>query len=374
MFTILPAVPTSVSRTLIPTWMHDILCADLCTFRHQMFSDILIPTPSPHEWALMKRPVSHQPLIGASQGHPHANSMTGALTLNICPQEKSRSNKHPEKPWKERNGKRWLQRAWWVCFHRRQPTVQWLLAISSSYYWMFNTYQAQSASPCVCVCTHAQLLNHMWLFVTPMDCSPPCSSVHGILQARILEGVAILYLHICSQLILITVLQVKYYVPWFLAEEIQFKKLSHLPKIQFKRLSHLPKITSLPCLHTSLLTMMLLPREPRIFLKHQFITSPDYPFPLFIIIQFQNLNSGKCVMHVYLVASDSVTVWTIARQAPLSTGFFKQEYWNGLPFSPPGERWGYWQRRGFKTIRLVCSEKWLWAKRGAGVQGAVSKV
>ena len=25
----------------------------------------------------------------------------------------------------------------------------------------------------------------------PMDCSPPGSSVHGILQARILEGVAI---------------------------------------------------------------------------------------------------------------------------------------------------------------------------------------
>ena len=28
------------------------------------------------------------------------------------------------------------------------------------------------------------------LFVTPVDCSPPGSSVHGILQARILEWVA----------------------------------------------------------------------------------------------------------------------------------------------------------------------------------------
>ena len=27
----------------------------------------------------------------------------------------------------------------------------------------------------------------------PMDCSPPASSVHGILQARILEGVAIFF-------------------------------------------------------------------------------------------------------------------------------------------------------------------------------------
>ena len=231
MFTILPAVPTSVSRTLIPTWMHDILCADLCTFRHQMFSDILTPTPRP-QWVSTDEETieSHQPLIATPQDHPRANSMTGALTLNICAQEKSRSNEHPEKPWKEINGKRWLQRAWWVCFHRRQPTVQWLLAISSSYYWMFNTYQAQFASPCVCVCTHAQLLNHMWLFVTPMDCSPPCSSVHGILQARILEGVAILYLHICSQLILITVLQVKYYVPWFLVEEIRFREVKSLTK------------------------------------------------------------------------------------------------------------------------------------------------
>ena len=32
-----------------------------------------------------------------------------------------------------------------------------------------------------------------------------------------------------------------------------------------------------------------------------------------------------------------VTPWTAARQAPLSMGFPKQEYWSGLPFSPPGD-------------------------------------
>ena len=37
------------------------------------------------------------------------------------------------------------------------------------------------------------------------------------------------------------------------------------------------------------------------------------------------------------VVSDSATLWTIARQAPLSMGFFRQEYWTGLPFPPPGE-------------------------------------
>ena len=30
--------------------------------------------------------------------------------------------------------------------------------------------------------------------------------------------------------------------------------------------------------------------------------------------------------------SDSATLWTIAHQAPLSTGFSRQEHWNALPF------------------------------------------
>ena len=31
------------------------------------------------------------------------------------------------------------------------------------------------------------------------------------------------------------------------------------------------------------------------------------------------------------------TLWTIARQAPLSMGFSQQEYWSGLPFPSPGD-------------------------------------
>ena len=37
--------------------------------------------------------------------------------------------------------------------------------------------------------------------------------------------------------------------------------------------------------------------------------------------------------------SDSfATPWTVARQAPLSMGFPRQEYWSGLPFPPPRDR------------------------------------
>ena len=39
----------------------------------------------------------------------------------------------------------------------------------------------------------------------------------------------------------------------------------------------------------------------------------------------------SCFSHVQLF----VTPWTVARQAPLSVGFPRQEYWSGLPFSSP---------------------------------------
>ena len=31
------------------------------------------------------------------------------------------------------------------------------------------------------------------------------------------------------------------------------------------------------------------------------------------------------------------TPWTVARQAPLSMGFSRQESWGRLPFTPPGD-------------------------------------
>ena len=32
-----------------------------------------------------------------------------------------------------------------------------------------------------------------------------------------------------------------------------------------------------------------------------------------------------------------MTLWTAAHKAPLSMGFFRQEYWSGLPFPSPGD-------------------------------------
>ena len=43
------------------------------------------------------------------------------------------------------------------------------------------------------------------------------------------------------------------------------------------------------------------------------------------------------------------TLWTIARQAPLSIGFPRQEYWSGLPFPYPG----YLPDPGIKPTSLM---------------------
>ena len=44
-----------------------------------------------------------------------------------------------------------------------------------------------------------------------------------------------------------------------------------------------------------------------------------------------------CVLSHFIRVQLIVTLWTVAHQAPLSMGFFRQEYWSGLPCPPPGE-------------------------------------
>ena len=45
-----------------------------------------------------------------------------------------------------------------------------------------------------------------------------------------------------------------------------------------------------------------------------------------------HIRYAKPLRHVHLCG----TLWTVARGAPLSTGFSRQEYWSGLPGSPQG--------------------------------------
>ena len=38
-----------------------------------------------------------------------------------------------------------------------------------------------------------------------------------------------------------------------------------------------------------------------------------------------------------VVSNIFVSLWPVARQAPLSMGFLRQQYWSGLPFPSPGD-------------------------------------
>ena len=51
------------------------------------------------------------------------------------------------------------------------------------------------------------------------------------------------------------------------------------------------------------------------------------------------------------------TPWTAARQAPLTKGFSRQEYWSGLLFPPPGE--SSWPRDRIHVSCISCIGRWI---------------
>ena len=58
-------------------------------------------------------------------------------------------------------------------------------------------------------------------------------------------------------------------------------------------------------------------------------------FFLDFYVWFQMLLISWCVLSHFSHVRLSVTLWTVAHQAPLSMGFSRQEYWSGLPCPPP---------------------------------------
>ena len=61
------------------------------------------------------------------------------------------------------------------------------------------------------------------------------------------------------------------------------------------------------------------------------------------------LKDCVCVLSVWFFA----TSWTVARQAPLSMEFCRQEYWSGLTFPTPGDL----SNPGTEPRSLVCDSR-----------------
>ena len=56
----------------------------------------------------------------------------------------------------------------------------------------------------------------------------------------------------------------------------------------------------------------------------------------FYVFDFRNVKV-MCMLSRFSRVQLSMTPWIGARQAPLSKGFSRQEYWSGLPCPPPGD-------------------------------------
>ena len=128
-----------------------------------------------------------------------------------------------------------------------------------------------------------------------MNCSPPGSSVNRILQARILEWVAILFSRGSSWLRDRT--------------HISYVRQTHSPK-------HVMKCSVL-CPTSSCLSI----RTEVSWIK----------CPIQQKILCNVIHACCCFRHIWLF----VTLWS--HQAPLSIRFSRLEYWSGLPCPPPGD-------------------------------------
>ena len=60
-----------------------------------------------------------------------------------------------------------------------------------------------------------------------------------------------------------------------------------------------------------------------------------------------------CVLSHFSCVRLFATLWTVVRQAPLTMGFSRQEYWSGLPFPSPGDL----PNPGSNT-HLLCLLRW----------------
>ena len=66
------------------------------------------------------------------------------------------------------------------------------------------------------------------------------------------------------------------------------------------------------------------------FSRQEYWNGLPFPFPV-IKHEVSEMSKVKLLSRVQLFA----TPWTIAYQAPPSMGFSRQEYWSGVPFPPP---------------------------------------
>ena len=166
-----------------------------------------------------------------------------------------------------------------------------------------------------------------------MDCSPPGFSVHGISQARILEWV-------CC----------------FLPQGIFLTQGSNLHLL---RLRHCRGNTYVcVCVCVSVCVYL---NHFAVYLKCCRYTSIKKKLILQWLNKIKIISYSFLYSHLVVVVQSLNCVWFLRPhgllcQAPLSTGFPRQEYWSGLPFPSPGDRHDPGIKPSSPTCRFFTTE------------------
>ena len=88
--------------------------------------------------------------------------------------------------------------------------------------------------------------------------------------------------------------------------------------------------------HEAPLRMRIMAQQRRACQPCAAAVGPGFSYEREIKSHPMPVSSPALLLANHSVVSESVTLWAVARQAPLSMGIPRQEYWSGLPFPPPG--------------------------------------
>ena len=86
------------------------------------------------------------------------------------------------------------------------------------------------------------------------------------------------------------------------------------------------------------------------------------PKVLIVVGKFTWIIKLLCVCSSHTIVSNSVTPWPVARQAPLSMGFPRQEYWSESPFLSPGKLKAIKNKISHRvsSLKECCLTLWTW--------------
>ena len=178
---------------------------------------------------------------------------------------------------------------------------------------------------------NACALSHVQLSYDHMDCSPSGISVHGIFPARILQWVAISSSRGSSQ--------PRGRIQGSCVSWTGRQILYHWTIWKAQVVLDLGSNTSCAIYNMSL-NKELKPSFP--WFPYCILYSVSAPSPVLLLrwIPVAGKRQGPPIERKWSRSVVSDSLWPhgiVARQAPLSMGFSRQEYWSGLPFLPPGD-------------------------------------